>query len=78
MGGEQEPCLSGDPKDGDGDGMPTEEECERYGRDIDEDGRPNGYDPDADGDEIPDAVEGRFDRDKNGVPDMCEFTWGKQ
>lgn len=71
VNGERWPCMSGNPRDCDGDGIP-DRECARFGDDIDRDGRPNGYDPDADGDQIPDAIEGMRDRDHNGVPDMCE------
>jgi hypothetical protein len=54
------------------DGVSDKEECPKYPTDIDGDGLPNTRDPDADGDEIPDAVEGMKDSDQNGEPDMCE------
>lgn len=73
-GKEGYPCLSGNRKDCDSDGIPDREECAQYGDDIDKDGRPNGFDPDADGDEIPDAVEGNQDLDRNSIPDMCEWN----
>lgn len=65
-------CTSGNRRDCDGDGVDDKDECAQYGPDIDKDGRPNGNDPDADGDEIPDAVERGQDLNKNRVPDMCE------
>lgn len=76
--GKREVCISGNTLDCDSDGFPDKEECAAYGKDIDKDGRLNGYDPDADGDEIPDAVEGLFDRNQNKIPDMCEYTKPKE
>jgi hypothetical protein len=69
--GERPACESGNREDCDADGVPGAE-CEAFGPDVDRDGRPNGQDPDADGDEIPDAVERELDLDQNRVPDMCE------
>jgi hypothetical protein len=66
------PCASGNRTDCDGDGVPDKGECAEFGSDIDKDGRPNGRDPDADGDEIPDAVEHNLDLNQNRIPDMCE------
>jgi hypothetical protein len=65
------PCL-GPPTDCDADGIPDREECTSMAADLDKDGRPNGRDEDADGDEIPDSVEGLRDRNQNKIPDMCE------
>jgi len=72
INGEGYPCESGNPRDCDGDGIPDQDECPRFASDIDEDGRPNGRDPDADGDEIPDAIERNLDLNQNSIPDMCE------
>lgn len=69
--GKDYPCL-GSRRDCDNDGVLDAEECVKFGPDIDKDGRPNGRDPDADGDGIPDAVEGHSDLNQNGIPDMCE------
>lgn len=71
VNGKGYPCESGNPRDCDGDGI-RDPECAKYGPDIDKDGRPNGRDSDADGDGIPDAIEGTRDRNRNGIPDMCE------
>lgn len=64
------PCIGVEP-DCDSDGVHDREECPGV-LDLDRDGRPNGRDDDADGDEIPDAVERLYDRDQNGVRDLCE------
>jgi hypothetical protein len=69
--GKDVPCLSGNRADCDGDGI-RDVECPGFSNDIDKDGRPNGRDPDADGDEIPDAIERTLDLNRNRIPDMCE------
>jgi hypothetical protein len=66
------PCADPNRRDCDLDSVFDREECPQFPPDIDKDGRPNGLDPDADGDEIPDTVEGLKDVDGNGAPDMCE------
>ena len=65
-------CLDPRKLDCDRDGVPDSRECREFPPDIDRDGRPNDRDTDADGDEIPDSVEGMRDNDGNGRPDMCE------
>lgn len=70
--GEHPPCSSGNRRDCDGDGVPDKYECSQFEPDIDKDGRPNARDPDADGDEIPDAIERNLDLNHNGISDMCE------
>ncbi len=72
INGKDWPCASGDRNDCDGDGVPNKQECRKFGSDIDKDGRPNWYDADSDGDEIPDSVEKGLDLNQNRVPDMCE------
>ena len=69
---ERPQCPSGNRLDCDGDGIPNQAECPKSPPDIDKDGRPNWLDPDADGDEVPDGVEGQLDRDGDGVADMCD------
>jgi hypothetical protein len=63
--------------DDDGDGIPTKTEiadaiAASVGDDVDGDGMKNYYDTDADGDGKPDAVEGRGDQDKDGIPDYLD------
>ncbi len=72
VNGKDWPCESGDRRDCDGDGVLIKLECRKFGADIDRDGRPNWFDTDADGDEIPDAIERGLDLNQNRVPDMCE------
>jgi len=72
INGKDYPCLGQNKLDCDADGVLDKRECPNLALDIDGDGRPNGRDPDADGDEIPDAVEGQADSDHDGIPDMCE------
>lgn len=72
VGGRDFPCLDPAGLDCDLDTIPDSRECLGYPADIDGDGRPNGRDTDADGDEIPDSVEGMRDMDRNQRPDMCE------
>jgi hypothetical protein len=67
--GRDRPCQA---KDCDEDTIPDELECREFPKDIDKDGIPNYRDTDSDNDQIPDAIEGLDDRDRNGVPDMCE------
>jgi carbohydrate binding protein with CBM6 domain/polysaccharide deacetylase len=63
-------------QDDDGDGLTTAQELadsQILGiADVDKDGIPNWLDSDADGDGIPDAVEGRGDADEDGVPDYLD------
>lgn len=68
--GREVPCKNA--KDCDGDGIPDAAECKGFPSDIDRDGIPNYRDEDSDNDQIPDAVEGLNDRNRNNVPDMCE------
>ena len=56
---------------------PEDEDCDGDGLiepdgDADGDGRPDGWDTDADDDEIPDRVEGDDDTDGDGVPDYLD------
>ncbi len=43
-----------------------------YGNDVDADGNPNWYDIDSDGDGILDEIEGREDRDGDGIPEYLD------
>ncbi len=64
-------CVSGNPVDCDGDGIPNESDTD----DSDKDGIPDGFDTDSDNDEIPDAVEWQgvpTDLDGDRIPDHLD------
>jgi hypothetical protein len=67
--GDLPPCGSADP-DCDDDGLPNT--IDRCDVDTDGDGKPDCRDPNADDDEIPDAIEGRVDTDRDGRPDFLD------
>lgn len=68
--------IANSTQDDDGDSLTTAQELadsEALGiADVDKDGIPNWLDPDADGDGIADAIEGRGDADEDGIPDYLD------